>query len=419
MGGPLSSYRCWLRGVRTGRLASMRQTLGEVLGSCVTDVSRAVQEDAADSEATLLDGAPLRVESARVALDLSIGMAPNPAGDGSLLYASPAVPASRKRTTDYRPTACVKVSLRRQPLPRAVQMIVEANNRITQAEMERRHFPSDLGKQKLVAELTDRFGCGWTNLESAFVDDGLCRTLVLVWHANLCSGFISSPALVKFSKSKYAIARAKNLKLATASYYRNYEGPEPGIRDEMEARQVADIRTVLRRGRRAVPSSRSRSLSGQATYATDGTWLFCTAVKPAWDTDLRRLRWKFSAESATVIPDPSSFARELGRVFAGYMQGTHHGSADELKLSYYRQHRFDDVVQVFHGPVLYTDDQELALSQPPHLRGIASCFFKGRSFGWQREYRFVVSMVGEPAGDQLLLPISDNIRDLAETAPLR
>ena len=33
-------------------------------------------------------------------------------------------------------------------------------------------------------------------------------------------------------------------------------------------------------------------------------------------------------------------------------------------------------------------------------------------------YRFVVSSVGEPAEDRLYLPISDNMKRLAEAAPL-
>ncbi len=398
----------------------MRQTLSEVLGTCVADVSSAVGGHRPGFEFSLLDGAGLKAESARFALDLNMEIAQSPTGDGFSLYASPAVPARRRRKTDHRPVARVQVGFEPAPLPRAVQMIVEAKNRASQAEMEReQRFPRELGEQKLVAEFTDRFNCGWATLEAAFVDDGPRRTLVLVWHANLCASFMSSPALVKFSKSEHAIVRAKKLKLATANYYRNYEGSESGIRDEMEARQVVDIHTVLGNGRRGALSSSHRSLSGQATYASDGTWLFCTAVKPAWDGDMRRLRQRFSAESATVISDPSSFAMELGKLFAGNLPRTRLGSMDEVKRSYYRQHRIDNVVQVFHGPVRYTDNRELAFSQPPHLRGIASCFFKGNRFGWQQEYRFAVSTVGEPAADQLLLPIPDDIRNLAEAAPLR
>ncbi len=395
----------------------MRQTLGEVLGTSVTDVSRAV-DGGAGAEITLLDSAPLRAESASFALDLNVDMAPSPSGDGSCLYASPAVPASRRRTSDYRSVAHVKVTLGRQPVPGPIRMIVKATGRMTRADLESgRQFRRDLSKEKLVAEFAGRFDCDWVDLESAFVDDGPRRTLVLVWHANLCSDFVSSPALVKFSKSKYAIARAKKLKLATANYYRNYEGTEPGIRDEMEARQIAKLSTVLNGRRSAVPFSRVVSPAGEATYGTDSTWLFCTAIRPAWDTDLRRLQQQFSAESATVISNPLRFATQLGKRFAGNLPRTRLSNMDGLRLSCYRKHQIDNVVQVFHGPVLYTDDQELAFSQPSHLRGIASCFSKGRSFDWQREYRFVVSTVGEPAEDELLLPISERMRGLAETGP--
>ena len=350
----------------------------------------------------------MQAESARFVLDLNIDMAPSQSGNERCLYASPAVPSGRRRTTDNRSVARVEVTLGRMPVSEGLRIVSETTSRKMRAELESgRQLPAGTGKQKLVAEFTDRFDCGWANLESAFVDDGPRRTLVLVWHANLRAGLIPSPTLVKFSKSKHAIAQAANLKLATASYYRNYEGTQSGIRDEMEARQVVDLVTVIGDSRSPFPSSSIMSPSGKATYATDRTWLFCTAVKPAGDTDLERMRQQYSAESATVISDPSSFASDLGRVFAGNPPLTRLGGRDELKLGYYRRHRIDNVVQVFHGPVLYTDDQELAFSQPSHLRGIASCFFKGPAFEWQREYRFVVSTVGEPAEDQLYLPVSD------------
>lgn len=76
------------------------------------------------------------------------------------------------------------------------------------------------------------------------------------------------------------------------------------------------------------------------------------------------------------------------------------------------------IVRVYHGPVLYEDNAEEAVfSRPQHFQGIAATFVKLRCYVWQNEYRFTVSTIGAPAADELHLPISDEMRELAEIEP--
>ena len=397
----------------------MRRTLGEVLGTCATDVSRAVEGGAAASKSALLDGAQLKVEGASFALDLDLDMAHNQSDGGFCLFASHSVPTGQRRRSGYRPVAHVEMTLAPQPVGQGPRRIRDASLGRWRLALENgRQLPLGAGSQKLTDEFTDRFGSRWSKSESAFVMDcGPALTLVLVWHVNLCPDFMA-PAeplrLVKFSKTEYAIRRAEKLRLATADFYRRYEGAGSGIRDEMEARQVLDIQTAIRECESADPARRIPPLSGEATYVTDSHWLYCTAITPTWEPNIERLQREFSAECATSISDPSSFAIELGKAFAGSLPTTQLDGMDDVTLSYYRTHQIDHVVQVFHGPVIYTDASEPVFAQPAHLRGIASCFVKRQSYEWQREYRFSVSTVGEPADDVLELPISETMKELAE-----
>ena len=388
----------------------------------MTDVSDAVESGAANSESALLDGAQLNSETAAFSLDLNIDMAHNQSDGGLVLHAAPAAPATQRRQSDYRPAVQVEVTLGRQPASEGVRLVQQACLEAWQRELESKPpMPRDQGTQKLANEFRDMFGSRWCQPQSAFAVGDTERTLVLVWHVSLRpdSAFPAAPlALVKFTPAEHAIPQAENLQLGTAGYYRRLEEAGNGRRDEMETRQTIDIRGAIRASGRADLATRIPPLSGEATYTTDGQWLYCTAAMPSQEADIERLRQEFPQDSATVIAEPSSFAAELANVFAANLPATRLDGTDKAKLAYYRTHQIDHVVQMFHGPVAYTDDSEAVFAQPPHLRGIASCFVKRQEYGKQQEYRFAVRTVGEPTGDVLRLPVSETLRGLAEPARL-
>ena len=257
--------------------------------------------------------------------------------------------------------------------------------------------------------------CEEVKLDSAFIEEGPPKATVLVYHIDLAkSAATASQPIVKFSEEKYAIGRAKDLKLGSPEYYRRYEGDSVGVQDQQEARYGVDIRTFLTKFGQpelaTVPS-----VSGRVTYGTDGAWLFCTSLKPQPKWEMARLQKAFSAECASTISDPSEFARGLGAAFA-----VHSSSSDispsklENIARYVRPPEMGDkVVWVYHGPVLYSNDtSELIETFPSIHRSTAVLFQKRLKFAWQREYRFSVSIGGAPRREEFFLPISKEMRQL-------
>ena len=75
---------------------------------------------------------------------------------------------------------------------------------------------------------------------------------------------------------------------------------------------------------------------------------------------------------------------------------------------------FKQRVWVTHGPVAYTDDAEPLIEPVPLLhRGAAVPFVKRLGYAHQREYRFTVSVIGEPDQETLLVPTTPELRELA------
>ena len=255
-------------------------------------------------------------------------------------------------------------------------------------------------------------------LEAAFSGTDAPRATVLIYRMNPAR-FLFEPkpaVVVKFSEDRHAILRAACLKLATPRYYREFEGDGDGIRDEMEARYHEDMRSFLAKGG-AVEPGRVPSVGGHATLGVDGFWLFCTSIRPSSAWQLERLRRRFGAERATTIADPSAFARELGAAFAtqALWPDVELSPVERVATTLGILEEGDRVVLVRHGPVRYADDpRELIESFPIDHRAAVLPFFKRRSYAWQQEYRFSVSVTGQATGNEWLLPIPPELRRLAQ-----
>ena len=321
-----------------------------------------------------------------------------------------------------------------------------------------------IGELRIADEARNLIECEAISLESGFVTlddidqspDQLARlrddpdswlasrnatALVLVGQVDLADG-LSPPGpqrIVKFSEHRHAMPRAEKLKLGTPNYYRQHEEAPDGIGDEMEAGQSEDMIEFIARHLGAEHAGRlpplegelddpllgnvAYKLSGHVTHRTDGFWLFCTSIMPEAACEMDGLRQRFRAERATAIPDASVFARELGMALAENLAQVdlEFDQVAEMQLNAMKHHGRPPLAQrvwVHHGPVAYMDDAaELIFSLPPQFQAVAAAFVKRQCYDWQQEYRFTVSAVGRPAGDELFLPIPRSMRELVEPGP--
>ena len=253
-------------------------------------------------------------------------------------------------------------------------------------------------------------------IDSAFIEEGPPRATVLVYYIDLAkSATTSTHPVVRFSEEEFSIGKAENLKLGSPEYYRKSAGGRIGVQDKEEARYSVDIRTFLSKsGQHEL--AKLPSVSGHVTYGTVGSWLFCTSLKPPSKWELAKLQKDFSAECASVISNPSEFARELGATFAIHSSPPDiEPSILENTVSHMRPPEMGEkVVWVYHGPVLYSNNtSEWIETFSPMHRSTAMSFQKRLRFAWQREYRFSVSIGGAPRHGEFFLPISDEIRQLA------
>ena len=266
-------------------------------------------------------------------------------------------------------------------------------------------------------EIRQLLGNEGTELESIFIETEPSRSTIIVFRVDPTR--ISSntaPSVVKFSEYVHAIPVSENLKMSTASYYREYENDTSDRRDEQEAGYKADIVPFLSK----LGSRKPRGLAtvfGHVTYGINDFWLFCTSQQPKTARGLEQMRRRFSAECVTAIPDPSAFARELGTAFASRFSWSDVdlSSLDKLIRAIRPSEIGDKVVRLDHGPVCYSDDpQELIETFDPHHRPAVVPFIKRRKFAWQQEYRFAVKTNGAPKDKELFIATPAELRGLAE-----
>ena len=219
--------------------------------------------------------------------------------------------------------------------------------------------------------------------------------------------------IVKFSEGKYAIPRSKTLRLGTPAYYRDMEEQGAcGIGDSMEGTHIqeTDFATFLREHEQPVRAG-YEDVSIQATNRRD-CWIFCTSIALTSQTGMEKMRSSIcpNYDSATLIENPSSFAKQLGVDFGN--------AINEGFVKHPRPSRrvWTPLVTVDHGPVVYAESTSKIIEQYPlESRGLVTPFVKRKGFSDQEEYRFVIGILNasELTGRQFDLNVTDELRLLA------
>lgn len=292
-------------------------------------------------------------------------------------------------------------------------------------------------------------------LEACAFVQGVRSFLVLVYRVEY--GDEPEPTeprgVVRFSEREHSIQVSRSIKLSSPQFYREleecsaspgeqeppqtrrrgrrraHESGRPRIRDEMEARyekkySLEEFHSKFR------PELANAPVPGSArlTYGTSGFWILCTSVEPDSSRDYERL-WKAfpQYDCAIIIANPSEFALQLGKDFGSqYGEDAIHTNA----IGILRQAKIaqpfietgapvpDAVVTVRHGQVVYDDEPASIIERyPPQFQGMVLPFVKRRTFADQKEYRFTVSLGGEPKRQRICVGVSDELRSLVHSRP--
>ena len=173
------------------------------------------------------------------------------------------------------------------------------------------------------------------------------------------------------------------------------------------------------------------SMSAEVTWARSVFLMFCTSVTPE-GRGMGELVTQFpDYDCATFSPEPSAFAMQLGKEVGRQfdMENVRLNGFDRLRRIYLTQaeitpqghlpkRRLDAIISVFHGPVTYCDPPEEIINRfPLERRGDLVSFAKRCEFEGQREYRFVVEVIGEPKETEFLMEITDELRSLTHLHP--
>ena len=274
------------------------------------------------------------------------------------------------------------------------------------------------------------------HVEAAAID---LQRLVVVRYVDFRTGYPETAGgVVKFSAKGESPDVKRNIRLATPADFRE-SGYEPGIVDDLDAAQQADMAPYLTRYlSRKGSYVAGNDISASATFAaTEEPWVYCTSIMPtrSYGTgSLGALKNEFAKSKGsdvaiTAIDDPRLFARRLGVELALAVEG---GKDVEDNYAMEMLDRelarrvcgldslppVDAVVWVNHGPVHY-EQRQLVIeteSEMPTMGALRVWFTKRPEFSGQREYRFAVRFTGEPRSKAILLQTSDEL--LRMTRPL-
>ena len=258
------------------------------------------------------------------------------------------------------------------------------------------------------------------------------RRLVVVGYVDFRPGYREAiGGVVKFSKKGESPDAKRNLRLATPADFRE-SGYEPGIADDLDAAQRADMAPYLagqmtRKGGYVSAADISASVMFTATAEP---WVYCASIAPTWSYGagaLGALKREFAESKGsdmviTAIDNPRLFARRLGIELA---LGVEVGKDTEddhmtglLGLELARRvcglaalPPVDTVVWVSHGPVHY-EDRRLVIetgSDMPTMEAVRACFTKRMEFSAHREYRFAVHIAGRPLRKAIYLETSGEL----------
>ena len=213
--------------------------------------------------------------------------------------------------------------------------------------------------------------------------------------------------LVKFTEQNFALNLAGSLSLATPEFYRTTKSWDGRVDD-----QEATIETTISRW---ITINDTRVWCTSSSESYNAGWLCCVSNLQN-NEDGGRLRnyfferglWTFTILGTDPVRFALQLAVDFGRLclekegICGKPQDTAADIADYGKL-----------ISIVYGSVLYVQDRAEFLKKCPlEYRAMLSHFVKGVAFEIQREYRFLILGWGEPQCPQLLLPISNELRNL-------
>jgi len=245
------------------------------------------------------------------------------------------------------------------------------------------------------------------------------RRLVVVRYVDFRTGCHEAiEGVVKFSAKGESPDVTGNIRLATPADFRE-SGYEPGIVDDLDAAQQADMapylaRNLSRKGGYVAATDISASVMFAATAEP---WVFCASIAPTRSYGMRSLgalkrefaESKGSDPAITAIDDPHQFARQLGIELAlgvevgkdveeDYIVGLLDREDARRMCGLGTLPPIDTVLWVTHGPVHY-EDRRLVIeteSDMPTMEALRACFTKRTKFVDQQEYRFAISVAGRP-----------------------
>ena len=284
-----------------------------------------------------------------------------------------------------------------------------------------------------VTQLTRRaaFESGPTALhvEAATID---LRRLIVVQYVDFRTGYPETVAgVVKFSANGESPDVKRNIRLVTPADFRE-SGYEPGIADDLDAAQKADMAPYLARySSRKGSYLAANDISASAIFtATEEPWVYCASIAPTRSYgagSLGALKKEFAESKGrdaaiTAIDDPRLFARQLGLELALAVKvGRDVEDNYAMEMLDRKLARrvcglnslppVDTVVWVYHGPVHY-EERRLVIeteSDMPTMEALRVWFTKRPEFSGQREYRFAVRFTGGPKWKAILLQASGEL----------
>ena len=258
------------------------------------------------------------------------------------------------------------------------------------------------------------------------------RCLVVVRYVDFRTGYPETVGdVVKFFAKGESPDVKGNIRLATPADFRE-SGYEPGISDDLDAAQQADMAPYLARYlSRKGSYVAANDISASATFAaTEEPWVYCASIAPTRSYgagSLGALKNEFaeskgSDAAITAIDDPRLFARRLGVELALAVEvgrDVEGNYAMEMLDRELARHvcglnslpPVDTVVWVNHGPVHY-EERRLVIateSDMPTMEALRVWFTKRPEFSGQREYRFAVRVAGGPKWKAVLLQASGEL----------
>ena len=224
----------------------------------------------------------------------------------------------------------------------------------------------------------------------------------------------STSKVVRFSESQYAIPISVNIKLRTTAYYRDWEEIDKcgiGDPDEATLRRNTDFATFQQEAGQ-IPLTGAHHVQISSTQTRE-CWILCTSIAPTSLTGMNSMRASVCRDydAATLIADPSKFARQLGIDFGNVL---HPSDLEHPGPTWWKMLRR---VSVDHGPVVYTESPSDVIEKFPKASwGLVAPFVKRTLFSGQKEYRFVISIagLGDPKERGLDLIITEELRALTQ-----